>query len=221
MCYWCCYKLLFMRVYMWLRDRDWWWWCSEKKEKTSFFSLLSRSFSIVFDWCDIWRRRPISLFFFLSVGFYLLAKCILDELWFDEERERDKIITYTIGTSEAARLHQNKTTDERDEEEEEGGEGTSGEIIFCFHYCHHIKNNTRWMEWIVKTKRIRETHTKRRRVMEKMKQDVENEEEATTVCQDLSDLFSASLSFHLPIGSRNHLLTEREERTREPEKETE
>jgi hypothetical protein len=30
--------------------------------------------------------------------------------------------------------------------------------------------------------------------MEKMKQDDENEEEATTVCQDFSDLFSLSLS---------------------------
>ncbi len=38
-----------------------------------------------------------------------------------------------------------------------------------------------------------------------MKQDDENEEEATTVCQDFSDLFFLSLSL-LSIGSRNHLL---------------
>lgn len=137
-CY-CCYNVvfLFMRVYMWLRERDWWWWCSEKEEEEKpLFFLLSCSLSIVFDWCDIWRRRPISLFFFLPIGFYLLAKSIHNELWFDEERnrrrererkqvredEQDKIIAYTIETSEAAAIrHQNKTTDERQ---------TSGEIIF-------------------------------------------------------------------------------------------
>ena len=45
----------------------------------------------------------------------------------------------------------------------------------------------------------------------------EEEEEATTVCQDFSDLFSLSLSLSLcrssrSIGRRNHLLGEREER---------
>jgi hypothetical protein len=43
-------------------------------------------------------------------------------------------------------------------------------------------------EWEVKTKRIQEKE------MKKMKQDDENEEEATTVCQDFSDLFFFSLS---------------------------
>jgi len=63
----------------------------KKKEKPLFFLLLlPRSLSIVFDWCDIWRRRSISLLFLLSVGFYLLAKCILNELWFDEERETER-----------------------------------------------------------------------------------------------------------------------------------
>jgi hypothetical protein len=52
--------------------------------------------------------------------------------------------------------------------------------------------------------------------MEKMNQDDENEEEATTVCQDFSDLFSLSPSLSLlSIGSRNHLLDEREERENE------
>ncbi len=87
----CCYSVFFMRVYMWLRERDWWWCSAKKKEKPLFFLLLlPRSLSIVFDWCDIWRRRPISLLFLLSVGFYLLAKCILNELWFDEERETER-----------------------------------------------------------------------------------------------------------------------------------
>jgi hypothetical protein len=50
-----------------------------------------------------------------------------------------------------------------------------------------------------------------------MKQDDENEEEeAATVCQDFSDLFSRSLSLSLlSIGSRNHLLSTNGKRERE------
>jgi len=83
-------QLSFMRVYMWLRDRDWWW-CSEKREKPLF-----SSFSLSFD--RIWLMRyltttsylSLSLLFLLSVRFYLLAECILDELWFDKERGRTR-----------------------------------------------------------------------------------------------------------------------------------
>lgn len=117
----------------------------EKKKKRGFFLLrLSRSFAIVFDWCDIWRRRPISPFSSLlssfSLSLFLFRFCRWDSICSlnaystncdstnvnDDEaekkrqRERDKIIAYTIGTSEAATLRlQNKTSDEKGEEEEE------------------------------------------------------------------------------------------------------
>jgi len=219
----------------------------KKKKNLVFFSpysflfflavslSLSPSLSIVFDWCDIWRRRPISLFFLLSVGFYLFAKKAYSQRIVirrrQKEKERDKIITYTIGTSEAALLlHQNKTTDEkrREENEDEREGGTSGEIIFYCYFYYQIKKIilAEWMnEWI---KSKNQTH--------KRKRDGENEVgrrewrrrrgggEATatttativvtTVCQDFSDLFFSFSS--LSIGSRNHLLLdEREERERE------
>jgi hypothetical protein len=136
-------RLFFMCVYMWLRERGWWW-CSGKREKP--LSFFSSSFSLSFD--RIWLMRYLtttsylSLLFLLSVGFYLLAKKHIQRIVIRRrQRERDKIIAYTIGTSEAAILHQNKTSVGR--EEEEGG--TGGEIIFYFYYYHHIKNNTRWM----------------------------------------------------------------------------
>jgi hypothetical protein len=91
----------------------------KKREKPLFFFFRSDLIDAIFD-DDV---LSLSLFL-LPVRFYLLAKCILDELWFDKERERDKIIAYTIGTSEAALLHQNKMTAGR------GEQGTSGEIIF-------------------------------------------------------------------------------------------
>jgi len=178
-----------------------------KKRKTSFFFFFLALFqSYLID--AIFDDDVLSLFsFLLSVGFYLLAKSILNELWFDEERERDKIIAYIIGTSEAAILHQNKTTDER-EKKKKKEEGRVGKSFFTFTTTIIQKITLALNEWEVKTKRTRE------REMEKMKQDDENEEEATTVCQDFSDLFSLSLSL-LSIGSRNHLLDEREERENE------
>ena len=72
------------------------WWVfgkkrGEEKKKEAFFFFLAR--------CNrIWLMRYLTttsylslpllaslLFSLLSVGFYLLAKCLLDELWFDDD----------------------------------------------------------------------------------------------------------------------------------------
>jgi hypothetical protein len=90
--------LFYVRICVWLRERGWWW-CSGKREKTSFFFLLSRSLSIVFDWCDIWRRRPISLplslvlLFLLSVRFYLLTTTNCDSTKTERTRQ-DNCVHY-------------------------------------------------------------------------------------------------------------------------------
>lgn len=163
-------SFFFIRVYMWLRERDWWW-CSEKKRKTSFFFLLtlfysfslslslSPSLSIVFDWCDIWRRRPISLFFLLSVGFYLFAKKAYSQRIVirrrQKEKERDKIITYTIGTSVSSFI---TTSEQNDGREEKGRKWRRkrrrdewGNHFLLLLLLSNKKNNTRWMnEWMNK-----------------------------------------------------------------------
>jgi len=58
-----------------------------KKRKTSFFFFRSDLIDAIFD--DDVLSLSLSLVL-LSVRFYLLAKCILDELWFDKERRRTR-----------------------------------------------------------------------------------------------------------------------------------
>jgi len=102
--YYCCVWQLrlffFIRVYMWLRERDWWW-CSEKKEKPRFFFsllffILSRCLSLspplfrsyLID--AIFDDDVLSLFSFSCRwdSICSLKKPILNELWFDEDRKR-------------------------------------------------------------------------------------------------------------------------------------
>ncbi len=114
----CCYSfsLSFMRVYMWLRERDWWW-CSEKKGKPSFFSSSS-SFSLSFN--RIWLMRYLTTTSYLSFSF----SCRWDSICSLEvystngdstKRERtrqDNCVHYWNKWSCFA-THQNKTTDEK------------------------------------------------------------------------------------------------------------
>ena len=143
----------------------------KKKKNLVFFSpysflfflavslSLSPSLSIVFDWCDIWRRRPISLFFLLSVGFYLFAKKAYSQRIVirrrQKEKERDKIITYTIGTSVSSFI---TTSEQNDGREEKGRKWRRkrrrdewGNHFLLLLLLSNKKNNTRWMnEWMNK-----------------------------------------------------------------------
>jgi hypothetical protein len=127
----------FMRVYMWLRERDWWW-CSGKKEKPLF---SSSSFSLSFD--RIWLMRYLTTTSYLSslslVGGILFARWKYTQRIVIRRRERtrqDNCVHYWNKWSCYT------TSEQNDRREREGG--TSGEIIFYFYYYHHIKNNTRW-----------------------------------------------------------------------------
>ena len=146
---------------VWLGDRD----CDvvrKKKREKNLFAFFSSSspyslallqsylIDAIFD-DDVLSPFSLSLSrVLLSVGFYLLAKRTLNELWFDDRREReserarqDNCVHYWNKWS-CHGARQNKTTNER-ERRRNGEGGTSGEIIFCVYHYRHTKNNTRRM----------------------------------------------------------------------------